>query len=545
VHHRVRQLFRHLAVYGLGDAATSLVSLLLLPVYTRYLSPSDYGVIAMLLTVEAVAKIVFRWGVDTAFMRFFFDCPDQAAKQRLASTLFFSLFAVNGTLVLATVAVSPWLSGLLFGTPDLAVLVGLMLANTFVGSFYFIPFQVLRIRERSGQFISLTFGRSAGTLVARLALVVGYGMGVTGVVVADVIVTTIFTVVLSRWFAPLIRPTFSWAVMRDALRFGLPRIPHSLGQQVIGLADRYFLNAYGRLADVGVYSIGATFGLALKLFLSAFEYAWTPFFLGVMREADAPRVYAAVSTYVVAALALLGAGLCAIAPDLIRLATTPEFHSAAAVTPWIALGVVFQGLYLVGSIGLVITKKTTRYPLATGTAALVSLAANALLIPRHGMQGAAWANAIAYGTLAATTIAFSWRVYPIPYEWGRLARIVTAALAAYGVAIAVIPEQPRAVLGVLMRGTAAIAVYGAVLALTRFFHAGDLQAMRNTWERALQRSTPPPMVEDDAVEMAGEIVSAAPDPDVQRGLPDSGSLTDQSSVGSSKSRANRRNAADN
>ncbi len=66
---RIKTLFRHLAVYGLGDVATSLISLLLLPVYTRYLTPSDYGVIAMLLTVEASGKILFRWGVDTAFMR--------------------------------------------------------------------------------------------------------------------------------------------------------------------------------------------------------------------------------------------------------------------------------------------------------------------------------------------------------------------------------------------------------------------------------------------------------------------------------------------
>ena len=68
---RIKSLFRNLVIYGMGDVATSLVSLLLLPVYTRFLSPSDYGVIAMLLTVEAVAKVVFRWGVDTAFMRLY------------------------------------------------------------------------------------------------------------------------------------------------------------------------------------------------------------------------------------------------------------------------------------------------------------------------------------------------------------------------------------------------------------------------------------------------------------------------------------------
>ena len=90
---RIKTLFRNLAIYGFGDVATSIVSLLLLPVYTRYLTPYDYGIIAMLLTIEAVAKILFRWGVDTAFMRLYYDCADPPARQRLASTIFFFLLA--------------------------------------------------------------------------------------------------------------------------------------------------------------------------------------------------------------------------------------------------------------------------------------------------------------------------------------------------------------------------------------------------------------------------------------------------------------------
>ena len=321
---RIKSLFRNLVIYGMGDVATSLVSLLLLPVYTRFLSPSDYGVIAMLLTVEAVAKVVFRWGVDTAFMRLYYDCVDQPSRQRLASTIFFFLLAVNGALLVLAIGSAGWLSRQLFGSPQHSLLIALVLANTFVGGMYFIPFQVLRIGEKSGQFIALVFARSAGTLVMRLVLVIWAGLGVLGVVLADVAVTIVFTIVLSAWFVPLIRPLFSRAIIRDALGFGLPRIPHAIAQQVISLADRYLLNAYGTLRDVGLYSIGASFGLALKLFLSAFEYAWTPFFLGVMREPDAATIYSTVSTYVVAVLVLLVAGLCAVARDL-----DPPDHDAA------------------------------------------------------------------------------------------------------------------------------------------------------------------------------------------------------------------------
>jgi O-antigen/teichoic acid export membrane protein len=513
VFQRLKQLFRSLSIYGLGDAAAAAVNLLLLPIYTRYLTPQDYGVVTMLLTIEAVAKVVFRWGVDTAFMRLYYDCRDEAARQRLASTIFFFLLAVNGVLVAGSLATAGWLSTRLFGSTGQAVLVALVIGNTFVAGFYFLPYQVLRIADRSALFVVLTFLRSAGTIVARLILVIAAGWGVAGVVYADVFVTAIFTLVLLPWFAPLIRPLFSRTLIREALGFGLPRIPHSLAHQVMSLSDRYFLNLYRTLEDVGLYGIGASFGLALKLFLSAFEFAWTPFFLGVMREPNATRIYSAVSTYIVATLVLLGMGLCAVAPDLVRLFTAPAFHEAAAVTPWIALGVMFQGIYLVGSIGLVITKRTMRYPVATALAAAVSVAANAVLVRRYGVMGAAWANALSYATLAVVTVTFSEQVYPIRYEWGRLLRIVAAGLVGYGLSSWLVPASMPAAAGLILRGTLAAAAYLATLYVSGFFHAGEMRVLRDIRARVMARPRPGAPIDRSGVEMAGDVLAAAPEPD--------------------------------
>ena len=416
---------------------------------------------------------------------------------------------------LAAVAASGWLSVRLFETDRYWLLVALGLANTFVGGFYFIPLQVLRITDRSGQFIALVFARSAGTLIMRLVLVIGAGMGVMGVVFADVVVTALFTLLLVPWFAPLIRPVFSGALLRQALGFGLPRIPHSLAHQVMGLADRYFLNAFGTLRDVGLYSIGATFGLALKLFLSAFEYAWTPFFLGVMKEPDAKRIYSTVSTYVIAALVLLTAGFCAVGPDLVRLMTAAEFHPAGAVTPWIALGVMCQGVYLVGSIGLIITRKTSRYPLSTGIAAATNLAANAFLIPRYGLLGAAWANAASYATLAVFTVWLSWREYPYRTEWRRLAALAAAGIGAYLAAEFAIGSPASALVSALTRGITAVAVFLLILLATGFMHAGELRVLNDIRRRVLRGRTapsPPPGDDSEQVEMAGEIVATTHEP---------------------------------
>jgi O-antigen/teichoic acid export membrane protein len=93
---KIRELSKDLAIYGVGDVAVSVVNFLLLPLYVRYLTPGDYGVLGVLGSVEVVAKVFFRWGLDGSFMRLFYECDTPASRQRLASTIFLFLLAVNG-----------------------------------------------------------------------------------------------------------------------------------------------------------------------------------------------------------------------------------------------------------------------------------------------------------------------------------------------------------------------------------------------------------------------------------------------------------------
>jgi hypothetical protein len=181
---------------------------------------------------------------------------------------------------------------------------------------------VLRIRGKAVQFSALTFSRSIGTILFRVVLVAVLKLGVFGMVLADVCVTVLLAPILLRWFVPLIRPTFSRAVLREALRFGLPRVPHGMAQQVAGpTTDAFLLRLLLREpvpvaeSHIGIYGNGASFGLVMKLFLSAFEYAWAPFIFSTMKETDARRTFSIVTTYGVAILVLLTAGLSAVGTD--------------------------------------------------------------------------------------------------------------------------------------------------------------------------------------------------------------------------------------
>jgi O-antigen/teichoic acid export membrane protein len=500
---KIRELSKNLAIYGLGDVAIQLVNFALLRVYVEYLSAADYGVLALLGSVEAITKLFFRWGVDGSFMRFWYDCPDDRTRQRLSSTLFIFLLVTNGILLIAAVAASPAIARWL-DAPNYTLALQLVLLNTFAIGFTFIPFHVLRMQQKAREFSLLAFARSVSTLVLRLALVVGLGYGVMGVVVADLVVTAALLAVMVRWFAPLVRPVFSSTVLREALAFGLPRVPHGFAQQVIAVGDKFVLSLFVPLSQLGLYSMGVSVGLIQKVFLAAFEYAWAPFYYATVREPGAQRVFSAVTTYGIAVLALMTAGLSAIARDLLEVITGGQYTAAAGVVAWTALGVFLQGVYLMTSIGLNITRRTTYYPVSTAVAAAVNIGLNFALIPKIGIMGAAYANGAAYATQAAIAYAFSQHFYPIKYEGGRILRVVVSAVIAYASARAIPEIDPLA--GVVVRGTTVVVVMAAGLWLGGFLKPEELQMVERLWRsRATPAmpATPPP----DTTELAGEIVA--------------------------------------
>jgi O-antigen/teichoic acid export membrane protein len=508
---KIRELSKNLAIYGLGDVAIQLVNFLLLRVYVEYLSKEDYGILALLGSVEAIAKLFFRWGVDGSFMRFWYDCADDGARQRLSSTLFIFLLVVNGVLLVAALALAPLFSGWI-GGERYTLALQLVLLNTFAIGFTFIPFHVLRMEKRAREFSLLAFARSLATLVLRLALVIGLGYGIMGVVAADLVVTAVLLAVMVPMFAPLVRPMFSAATLRDALAFGLPRVPHGFAQQVMAVGDKFVLAKFVNdgvmtLADLGLYSMGVSVGLIQKVFLAAFEYAWAPFYYATVREPGAQRIFSAVTTYGVAILALMTAGLSAIAADLLTVVTGGQYTAAAGIVAWTSVGVFFQGVYLMTSIGLNITRRTQYYPVATAVAAGANIALNFALIPRYGILGAAYANGIAYALQAAIAFYFSQRFYPVAYETGRLLRLVIAAVLAYVVASALPAMAPLA--GVLVRGTTVVAIMAAGLWIGGFLQAEEL-AVLDRVRRARAPTAPPPA---ETTEFAGEIVAAdLPDP---------------------------------
>jgi O-antigen/teichoic acid export membrane protein len=224
---------------------------------------------------------------------------------------------------------------------------------------------------------------------------------------------------------------FSMRDARDLLAYGLALVPASLLSFLIHLSDRYFLKYFTSLSVVGIYALGYRFGEILYFMILAFELAYPPFLFGHLKSPGAQPLLARVCTYYLAVMALLWLGLSLFAEEVVTLMAHPAYHDAYRVIPWIAGAFLLQGVGAVWNVGMMVHRIMKYRLLISLSTAILTLGLNFLLIPRYGMMGAAGAALAAFGFQFVVQVTVGYRLYPIPYEWGRIVRLIAVGAGIY------------------------------------------------------------------------------------------------------------------
>lgn len=393
-----------------------------------YLEPEDYGALALLFLLSTFLKPVVRLGLDSGFLRIYYDVKEED-RPRFAGTM--ALFAAG---VASTVFALAWLfsrqiSVALFENPNGILWVRLVALDLLASSFVFVPFALFRVEGKASLLSSFSVIRHSANTVVKVILVL-LGHGVTGVLISDAAASLLLAFLLLFELRSRARAAFDWPPLGEALRFGLPKVPHSVLVQILNLADRRILEGFVSLGEVGIYSVGNNFGGAMKFPLSAFEPAWQPFVFENAKKESGAKEIALVATRMAIVFVVTALALALLLPDvLIFVSRKVAYHAAAPVVPVIVLAFLFQGFFLLSSIGITITKEARYYPMITAFAAALNIGLNFALIPTFGIMGSAWATVAGYALMAFAGAVISNRLYPIPIRWGRILGALAGAFA--------------------------------------------------------------------------------------------------------------------
>lgn len=417
----IRKLGKQSLIYGFGHILSRIITFLLLPLYTNVFSPEDYGVISLIYAFMGFALMIYRYGTDTALMKFYSDEEFDNTKY---FTSIFSMVVVSGIVFSGVLFLaSPVLSSVLIGSQD-HTLLKLVSGILFFDSLWTMATIILRSEERPFSYVSINLINVIGTLGLNIYFVVGLRLGLLGVLYSNLIVSAGLTLFLVPFFYKrYVSTQLSKSVVRSVLVFALPFLPAGIFTMILELSNRYFLNWLTDTHTVGIYSAGYKLGMFGLLMVMGFNMGWTPYFLKEKNNPDAKNLFSRVATYFLGVQGLVTVILVLWIDNLIRFSFMGvtffgvQYWESTQIMPVILLGYMFFALYVLQHPSIYHTNNTRWVAMFRGVGAAVAVILNLVLIPLFGYMGSAWASVIAYASMSLFLFLKTRNIYTIPYRF--------------------------------------------------------------------------------------------------------------------------------
>lgn len=422
-------------IYGLSGIITSFIGVFLIPLYTKVFLPSDYGIIALMGSMQSIITIFIIFGMDNSFSVWYWDKPTDEGRSTAASNWFFFSLTLGFSVSVLLAAGSYFIASFILGDGHLYPVVILFAINIFLASTQKLLNLWFRVRRKPLHAVAFNLSISLLTVVLNIWFVLIKKIGIPGIYYSACITSLlalVITIIVLRKYISV--RSFDYAELRRMIRFSLPLVPTGLIFWVMGAASPYFINFLMHdKAEIGLYQIGSNAASILGLGTFAFFQAFTAYALSISKEENAKGIYAKILEYYVyigMSCALL---LGLLAKFILHLFTNEKYIPAYIVIGILAFNVIISGAIQVVSIANLLAKDNKPIARSAVFSVMITVAGYFTLIPLLGKEGAA--IAVAAGNLASTVyiIVRAQRLYFVPYNF---MRIISFSLIVTGIYIA-------------------------------------------------------------------------------------------------------------
>ena len=449
---QIKKAVSHAGIYALGNILRNGVSIIMLPIYTRYLTPADYGTIELLSMLIDFVSIILGMRLGEAIFRFYCNAVTDNDRKSVISTSLLLSVLLNGVGMAMVLLFSEPVAQLLFGDAKLTRYVELFSLTLLLQAFIEVPLIYIRAQQRPWLFVGFSLFKLVLQLGLNIYLVVVKGMHVEGVIYSALISGGIMAFLLLTYTLITAGIRFSYQMSTQLVQFSVPLMLASVGSFYLTFGDRYFLRLFGDLADVGIYALGYKFGFILIVLMwDPFEKIWATQRYEVYKRPDAKKIFQ--RTFVFMSILLLSAalGISLFVKDLLKIMSDPAFHQAHAIVPIILAAYVIQAWTNYCYFGLLLNRKTIQITYGSAVAVAVITVAYLTLIPLFGVYGAAWATVIGF---VARFYWISWKSrleYDMQLPWGKVSLLASLATGIYGLSW-LVPEPlvPSIILRIML-----------------------------------------------------------------------------------------------
>lgn len=321
------------------------------------------------------------------------------------------------------------INNLLFQSKDYTLLVRLTIYTGFFNTLSTITFQLFRAKLQSVKFSLVSILRFLLNVSFNIYFILKLKMGLSGVVYGNLYTSILISILTFFLIYKNLSLKISIYKLKNMLNYGLPLIPGGLSIWVLSVANRYFLERFSTTTELGLYSLGSRFsGILEFLIIQPFLTTWPSIYFPLAKEKDAPLTFSRLTTYFLLIGSFFSLGIIALSNPAIKIMADPQYWGTYKVIPLLVFSVLLYGFFSLLNVGIFIQNKTRYNPVIIGIAAVFNLSLNYFLIPPYGMLGAAYATFFSYLLMDLLAYIINVRVYPIPYEWIRILKIISVTI---------------------------------------------------------------------------------------------------------------------
>jgi len=428
----LKKLVGQTAIYGLSSVIGRLLNYLLVPLYTRYFLPAEYGVVTEIYAYVAFLVIILTYGLETAFFRF--SKKDNDVKI-VYSTALISLIVSSLVFVMLMFASSSLIANWMgyAGHTEYIEWFAIIIALDAISS---ISFAKLRAQNKAIRFASIRLVNIFINISLNIYFIVYQEFGIEYIFIANLIssVITIFLLLpemlTSVW-------KFDKILWKKMMIYALPLLIAGLAGMTNETIDRVLLkhllpNPATAATELGLYGAFYKLSIIMILVIQTFRFAAEPFFFAQEKEGNGKKIYADVMKYFTIIMAIIFLGVT-IFYDFIKGFLGSEYHDERGflVVSILLLANLFLGIYYNLSIWYKLTEKTKYGAYLSIFGAIITLALNFILIPIIGFVGSAWATLVCYFSMTVASYYLGKKHFLVPYNIKRIGVYLFSMLGIY------------------------------------------------------------------------------------------------------------------
>lgn len=401
-------------LYALMNVGTKLIAFIMLPIYTYFLPPGEYGYIDIIDRWTTMLTFLVFLGTDSALAFYYFDTKDEKKRKLYSKNVFLIRLAMILVIFLLVALLGPLVAHNVLPEENGVFLLYLSVGVLFFDTITALVLTIMRFEFKTLKVVFLTVSKMLLIAVGSYLFLRFVVASVEAIMYARIITGILIFLLILKPLSQVVTFKIDREVLKDLIKYGLPLVPASLAFWVILNSSSFFLAMMKTPEDVGIYGAAAKFAALITLVTSGIQMAWRPYSMSLKDKPNNKELFSKIYI-IIFLLGIIGVFVVATIMPYVILLLKETYYSAYKYVALISAATFLNFYYLIISIGIFFTKETKVISYIFAIAAGLSIVLNLILVPAFSIWGVVAATLISYTFAIVFIFRKSQKLYYIPF----------------------------------------------------------------------------------------------------------------------------------